>query len=117
MGDSVNVDDEVPADPHEIFLGQFEQEVLQAGLDIVLPLPHVNGAVLPFHFDEPDVIEVYAAKFVAHFGEEVLSPSSIGCKFLESGCHGGLQSFGVGLDFSVGRHHFPIEHLQFVLHL
>ena len=36
VGDPVDVDDEVPADPHKIFLRELEEQIFQAGFDLSL---------------------------------------------------------------------------------
>ena len=115
MGHPIDVDHEVAADPHKVFLGQLQQQVFEAGLDIVLPLTNVDGAVFAFHLNESNITEVNAAELVAHLGEEVLRTKARRVSGFEGLRDGFFEICGGILDFSIGQSQFVIENGQFVL--
>jgi len=115
VGNAINVDDVVSAHPHKVFEGQFEEQILQAGLDIVLALSHVDGAVLAFDFNEAHVLQVNAAQLIAHFREEMLGAHLAALHFLECTLYSVLDGYRFVV-FALGQDGRIFEQEDFVLH-
>ena len=59
---TIDIDDEVSADPNKVVMRELQKQVLQAGLDIVFALSDMNRAVFPFDFSEPHILLVDPAE-------------------------------------------------------
>ena len=115
VGDPINVDHVVSTDPHKVFEGQLEEQILQARLDVELALPDVYGTVLAFDFNEANILEVNAAQFVAHFREEMLGAHLAALHFLERTLYSVLDGYRFVV-FALGQDSRVFEQEDFVLH-
>ena len=70
--DAIQIDHKIAADSHEMVGGQLLEQVFQRGLDVVLPVFHLQRAVLPFDFNVKDVVKRHFTQLVANLCVDVI---------------------------------------------